>query len=342
MKKLIYLFTVLLFATIYSCSDNTVVNPIVTTSDGVFLLSEGSFSAGSSKLSYYNSTKDSFYVNVFNPSNLGLYPNGIFKLNSNLFITEQGNFGSAGKIYKTDMNGTVISQQSVGTNPYSLTSANNKLYVTNGPSSKVSVVDPSSLGTIKEITVGVYPQEILSYNNKVFVCNTSAYGGANDSTISVIDAVTDAVVNTLRVDKDPASLCITNSNKLLAASTGTSGKIYVYETVTYTLVDSLYSPFGFSKDFSVDRNSDNVFFIGNDGDIIKLDFSTKAFTKFIVKPSNSFIYGYVFDYIGGKHYLADAVNFISNGSLKIYSANGSYIKEYQTGIAPRRFLINKN
>lgn len=342
MKKLIYLFAVLIFVSLSSCSDNNIVNPVVNTSDGVFLLSEGSFSAGSSKLSYYNSTKDSFYVNVFNPSNLGLYPDGIIKYNNNLFITEQGNFGSAGKIYKTDLNGTLVSQQSVGTNPYSLTSANNKLYITNGPSSKVSVVDPSSLSTIKEITVGVYPQEILSYNNKVFVCNTSAFGGASDSTVSVIDAATDAIVNTLRVDKDPASLCITNSNKLLVASTGTSGKIYVFETVTYTLVDSLYSPFGFSKDFSVDRNSDNIFFVGNDGDIIQLDFSTKSFTTLIAKPSNAFIYGYVFDYIGGKHYLADAVNFISNGNIKIYSANGSYIKEYQTGIAPRRFLINKN
>lgn len=342
MKKLIYLFNLLLFVSIYSCSDNNIVNPVVTTSDGVFLISEGSFSASSSKLSYYNSTKDSFYVNVFNPSNLGLYPDGMIKYNNNLFITEQGNFGSAGKIYKTDMNGTLISQQSVGTNPYSLTSANNKIYITSGPASKVSVVDPSNLATIKEIAVGVYPQEILSYNNKVFVCNTGAYGGAADSTVSVIDAVTDAVVKTLRVDKDPASLCITNSNKLLVASTGTSGKIYVFETITYTLVDSLYSPFGFSKDFSVDRNSDDVYFVGNDGDIIKLNFAAKTFSSFIGKPSNAFVYGYVFDYVGGRHYVADAVNFIVNGNMKIYSANGSFLKQFETGVAPRRFLVNKN
>lgn len=342
MKNLIYLLSVLISVTFYSCSDNNPLTPpIVTTSEGVFLINEGGMTPGSSKLSYYNSNKDSFYVNIFNPTTLGLFPDGMIKYNSNLFITEQGNFNAAGKIYKTDLNGTVISQQSVGTNPYSLCASNNKIYISNGPTSKVSVVDPNSLGTIKEISVGVYPQEIISYNNKVFVCNTGTFGGASDSTVSVIDAGTDAVVNTLRVDKDPSSLAITNSNKLIVSSAGTSGKIYVYETVTYTLVDSLYSPFGFSREFSVDRNSDNIYFVGNNGDIVKLDFSTKTFSKFITKPANAFIYGYVFDYISGKHYLADAGNFVSAGNMKIYSANGSYLKEYPTGIAPRKFLINK-
>jgi len=325
-----------------SCSEENIVNPVVTTFEGVFLLSEGSFSAGSSKLSYYNSVNDSFFVSVFNPYNLGLYSDGMIIYNNNLYITEQGNFGSAGKIYRTDLNATVLAQQSIGTNPYSLCSSNNKLYVTNGPSSKVLVVDPSSLNVLKEITVGAYPQEILSYNNRVFVCNTSAYGGASDSTISIIDAGTDAIVNTLKVDNDPSSLVITNNNKLLVSSWSSSGKIYVFETVTFTLIDSLYSPYGFSKDFSADRNSNDVYFIGNEGDIIKLNMDTKQFSKIITKPAvNSFIYGYVFDYINKKHYLADAKDFMSLGSMFVYNENGNLLKQFETGISPRRFLINK-
>jgi YVTN family beta-propeller protein len=341
MKNLIYFIALFITVTFYSCNENNPVTAVISTSEGVFVLNEGGMNPGSSKLSYYNSVKDSFYVNVFNPTTLGLFPDGMIKYNSNLYITEQGNYNAPGKIYKTDMNGTVISQSSIGTNPYSLCAANNKLYITNGPASTVSVADLNSLNTIKNISVGVYPQEIISYNNTVFVCNTGTFGGASDSTISVIDANSDDVIKTLTVDKNPSSLAITNSKKLIAASNSTNGKIYVFETVTYTLVDSLYSPYGFSKDFSVDRNTDNVYFIGYDGDIIKLDFRTKTFSSVIGKPSNAFIYGYVFDYINGKHYLADAVNFTSAGNLKIYSENGSYIKDFQTGIAPRRILINK-
>lgn len=326
-----------------SCSNDIAVNPIIKTSEGVFLLSEGSFSAGSSKLSYYDYSNDSFYVNVVNPYNLGAYPDGMIKYNNNLYLTEQGNFGSAGKIYKSDLNATILSQQSIGVNPYSLCSANNKIYITNGPSSKVLIIDPVSLNVIKEISVGAFPQEIMSYNNKVFVCNTSAYGGVSDSTVSIIDAGNDVLVNTLKVDRDPSSLAVTNGSMLIVSSWSAAGKIYVFETITYTLVDTLFSPFGFSKDFSVDRNSNDVFFIGYDGDIIRLNMDTKQFSKIITKPEvNSFIYGYVFDYMNGKHFLADAKNFISSGSMYVYGANGVLLKQFETGITPRRFLININ
>jgi YVTN family beta-propeller protein len=240
------------------------------------------------------------------------------------------------------MNGTVVLQKSVGTNPYSLCTANNKLYITNGPTSKVSVVEVNSLNTIKEINVGVYPQEIISYNNKVFVCNTSIYGGASDSTISIIDANSDEVTKVLRVDKDPSGLVITNDGRLLVSSNGSFGKIYVFEAITYNLVDSLFSPYGFSKDFSIDKLSNNVYFIGANSDVVKLNLDTRTFSKLISKPNpQSFIYGYIYDYVSQKHYLADAGDFVSVGNLLVYSASGTPTKTLVTGVAPRRIIVNK-
>jgi YVTN family beta-propeller protein len=342
MKNLIYILSVFITLAFYSCNENNpVIPPVISTSEGVFVLSEGGMTPGSSKLSYYNSKNDSFYVSVFNPTTLGLFPDGMIKYNNNLYITEQGNFYAAGKVYKTDMNGTVVSQNSVGTNPYSLCTANNKLYITNGPTSKVSVVEVNSLNTIKEINVGVYPQEIISYNNKVFVCNTSTYGGASDSTISVIDANSDEITKTLRVDKDPSGLVITNNGRLLVSSNSASGKIYVFEATNFNLIDSLYSPYGFSKDFSADKLSNVVYFIGSNSDIVKLNLDTRVFSKFITKPNaQSFIYGYAYDYVGQKHYLADAADFASSGSLLVYSASGTLSKTLITGVAPRRIIVN--
>lgn len=342
MKNIIHLLSVLIFLNLISCGENNpLVPPAAITSDGVFILSEGGMSPGSSKLSYYSISKDSIYMNVFNPSTLGLFPDGMIKYNNNLYITEQGNFYAAGKVYKTDLNGTVISQSSVGTNPYSLCMANGKLYITNGPVSKVSVVDINSLSTLKEINVGVYPQEIVSFNNKVYVCNTSTYGGASDSTVSVIDALSDNVIKTLRVDKDPSGLAITNNGKLLVSSNSSSGKIYVFNTNDFSLTDSLFSPFGFSKDFSIDNASNDVYFIGVNGDIIKLNIAAKIFTKFISNPgAQSFIYGYIFDNVSKNHYLADAGDFVSAGRIYVYNASGTLKKTLLAGIAPRRMVVN--
>ena len=93
--------------------------PVVLTTNGAYILSEGGVNPGSSKLSFYSITKDSFYTNIFSSGILGLFPSGLIFKSNNLFLTEQGNFGSAGKIYKLDTNGSMLLSQVVGTNPYS-------------------------------------------------------------------------------------------------------------------------------------------------------------------------------------------------------------------------------
>ncbi len=340
-KNLYFLLVIISAMTLISCSDNTVTNNNVITTKGVFILSEGSMTPGSAKLSYYDREKDSLYLNIFNPSNLGLFPDGMIIYNDNLYITEQGNYNSPGTIYKTDMNGKVLDSKSVGTNPYSLTQMNGKFYVTNGPAGTVSVLD-AGLNTVKTVNVGVYPQEITSNSGKVYVCNTSLYGGPYDSTISVIDANTDDVVKTLRVNRDPSAVAITNDGKLIAGCTGTDGKIFIFETLNFTLTDTLTSPYGFSKDFSVDKLSKDVYFIGSSGDIVRLNLETKTFTKFIAAPTGtSFIYGYTYDYINTVHYVLDAKNFTTSGSFSIYGASGSLIKSFATGLVPRRLVIYK-
>jgi YVTN family beta-propeller protein len=341
MKKIYFLLFLVYSFIAFSCSDDVVNNNVITTTKGVFIMSEGSMTPGSAKLSYYNSVKDSFYVNIFNPSSFGLFPDGLIKANDNLYITEQGNYNSPGKIYKTDMNGTIIDQKAVGLNPFSLCNANNKFYVTNGPAGNVSVLN-SSLDAVTTIATGVYPQEITAFAGKVYVCNTSLYGGPYDSTISVIDANSDAIIKTLKTDRDPSSIAFTNDNKLIAGCPGANGKLFIFETMTYTLADTISSPYGFSKDLSVDKLSNNIYFIGYAGDIIKLNLDTRTFSKFIPLPSaSSYIYGYSYDYLSSQHYLLDAKNFTGNGIFYIYSSSGTLVKNFNTGVAPRRLLIYK-
>jgi len=341
MKKIFYLLIFIISISIYSCSENLLTNPIVKTTEGVFILSEGGGTPATSKLSYYNSNKDSFYVNIANPSNLGLYPDGMIKYNNNLYVTEQGNYYSAGKIYKCDLNGTIISQKSFGLNPYSLTISNNKIYVTNGPASNVTVLDINTLDVIKSIAVGVYPQEILSFNNRVYVCNTSKYGGAQDSTVTVIDAINDAVINTIRVKKDPAGLAVIN-NKLVIGCPGpaNTGKLFILETANFTMADTINLVNGFSKDISIDNVNNKIYFISNSGDIIEYNLSNKTEMKIITAPTSSFIYGYAFDANNKRHFLLDAKTFMISGEFLIYNSTGQFQESFATGIAPRRIVLN--
>lgn len=353
MKKYFFaLLFVYVSLIISGCNREEIVNsnisnpPVTSSKKGLYVLTEGSMSvSGSSKLSFFD-LDSTFYNNIFRPGNLGNAPDGMIYDGENILITEQGNYNSAGKIYRLDTGGTVINSQIVGTNPYSLCIANNKIYVTNGPANNVSVLDFSSLATVKTINAGIYPQEILSYNNKVFVCNTSIWGGPYDSTVYVIDAVTDSVVNKIVLRREPSSIALSNSKKLLIGCSGSPGFIYTVDPATYAILDSdsLNAVGGFSRDISVDKNSDNIYFISNTNNICRYNLSSKTKVVEIYNPSpaNVYFYGYLFDSKRRKHYIANAVTFTSNGLIHIYGIDNTLSASYYTGYAPRRLMLLDN
>ncbi|MDQ3021231.1 MAG: YncE family protein [Bacteroidota bacterium] len=351
MKKL-FIFIAFGVCTIYhtGCDRDDVVNPpvvVVTVNEGAYILGEGLFNnPGTAKLSYYSLISDNFFPSIFNPGILGNTPDGLILEGNNLFITEQGNTGAAGKIYKTDSNGIVMLSNNVGTNPYSLTIANGKIYISNGPAGNVSVVDKNSLATITTIPVGIYPQEILAIGNKVFVCNTSLFMGATDSTVSVIDATTDQVISTIKVRQTPSSLAKTNDGKLLVGCPGSAANAMIYkiDPGNYSKLDSFVIANGFAsgfdKDIAVDATSENIYFISVVNNIVRLNMTTRVPEIFIANTnSSSFFYGYNFDSKNQKHYIADAGDFVTNGSLLVYDINGVLTNTFETGPFPRRILI---
>jgi YVTN family beta-propeller protein len=354
MRKNIIMLVALFAGSIYfpSCSKDQIVttntnNCNITLPDsGVYILSEGGFSPNTSKLSYYSPSHDSLYSSIFCPGNLGLTPDGILISGQNIFLTEQGTFGSAGKIYKLNLNGNVLNSQAAGINPYSLAIANNKIYVTNGPASKVTILDMNSLSLIKTVSVGVYPQEIIALNNKVFVCNTSAFGGAADSTVSVIDAVSDNVISTITVRKDPSSLVVTNEGRLLIGCPLPASLIYIVNPAAFLKEDSIYvsvNSDGFGKDIAVDRSSNLIYYLSyTNGTVLKTDLVTKISGSFIGAIAGDYPYGYNYDNITRKHYVLDAGNFSSNGGVQIFNSAGAHEKSLAVGIAPRRVIFRVN
>ncbi len=312
----------------------------------VFVLSEGGFSPASSKLSSLDVNSNTFQSSIFNPGQLGLYPDGLILHENHLYVLEQGGYGGSGKIYKLDTNGTVIRSASVGTNPYSLAISNSKIYITNGSVGKVSVLNLEDFSLLKEISVGVYPQEILAHQNKIFIANTSLWGGASDSTITVIDAVSDSVINTLIVKKDPSSLAISNDGFLLVGCPGDAegGKIFKFNTTDFSIEDTYsISAGGFSKEISIDKINGDLYFIAYSNDIVKLNLQNK--TSSVIVPSvfpQNYFYGYTYDYINQKHYVLDANDFVATGELLVYNNSGAQQQQFTTGVAPRRVLLKYN
>ncbi|MBK9228477.1 MAG: YncE family protein [Ignavibacteria bacterium] len=348
----LFLLVIAMVISMTSCNRDEVLvePPIVLAKSGVYVLSEGGFSPGTSKLSYFDFESEQFNVNIFNPGSLGLFPDGILLDEGNLYITEQGNFGAPGKIYKTDTNGTVIRSSSIGINPFAVTFSNGRLYISNGPSNTVSAINRENLQILSTIPVRNYPQEILGINNRVFVCNFGSFSTGNDSVVSVIDAGNNQVVGNIIVGKNPSSLARSADGKLLVGCPGDSSRAVIYKVDPLTLakLDTFKNlTFGLSKDI-IATGSNLIHFIGGDlyvdKDIIEYNISTGVSRVLIPQPSGYFNYGLATDPANSNIYVAQAASdFASSGRLRIYSSGGVLARELviTDGIAPRRIIVKR-
>jgi YVTN family beta-propeller protein len=346
MKKLTFVSLLLIssffvFSSINGCGEESIVNPVYTTSTfGAYILSEGTTPLNS-RLSFYSTTRDSFYQNIYS-GNLA-YPDGLVYYESDLYLVEQGpTFGGQGKLNQLDSNGGLKrSSTPFGSSPYSIVIVGQRAYITNGPSSSVSVLELSSLTFVQDIPVGAYPQELLFTFGKVFVCNTSAVGGDADSTISVIDPNTNTVIQIIALRMDPTSIIRTEVNhavSIYAGCQGGGGIIYKIDPGTNNKLDSFMMPNGFDKDMSFSNNY--IYFISGSNNIDRLDLSDGSVTTVITNPGGgSYFYGYAYDNVNMRHYVLDAKNFTIDGSLYIYSQSGSLEKTFTTGVGPRRVVF---
>ena len=337
---------------ISSCTRDEVivVPPAPTVQDGVYVLCEGGFVPGTSKLAFYDFSNDTFYPDIYAPGTLGLFPDGIVLTGNYLYITEQGNFGSPGKIYKLDTNGTAIIASNLGVNPFNVIETNGRLYVTNGPSDIVSVVSRDNLQLLSTVNVRNYPQELTGIGNRVFVCNAGSFSTGPDSVVSVIDAGNNQVIGEIRVGKNPSTVTASTDGKLLVGCPGDSltAAIYKVDPISLAILDTFTNlPYGLSKDLNTDA-AGKLYFIGgniySDEDIVSYSPSTGVSEKVVPKQAGYLNYGLSYDKQSNQLYVgAAASDFTSDGRFRIYSATGNLIKDFQipTGIAPRRLLVKR-
>jgi hypothetical protein len=151
-------------------------------------------------------------------------------------------------------------------------------------------------------------------------------------------------VSTIVVKKDPSSLAISNDEMLLIGCPGNTnnGVIYKVNPNTNQIVLAFNIPtYGFSKDLNVDKNSENIFFISFNNDIVRYNQATSnvGVVYSSVNPNNYF-YGYAYEHTRKQHYILDAKNFTVSGSLLIADSSGNLLNTFTTGIAPRRVLFH--
>jgi len=352
-KNLLYILFILTFFYIIGCSQDTVTNTPVITSQGVLVLCEGGFSTPGD-YSFINTKNDSVNNNVFANSNsgatLGLIPDGMALSLQYLYICVQGTYGGPGKMYRLTQSDNKLVNTSIdfGTNPYDIVLANNYFYVTNLAGSTVTKIDQNLNIVRAGIRVQRNPSQIITALRSIYVAQQSYYYG---DSLAVINFFNDAVTYTV-LPGTPVSVAF-NEGVVFVSSYGHK-KIYSLDTtITNKILDSIpvNVPLNAIGDI-VAGDYNTLYIVGIDDTtyggyigkkVYRLNLDTKQIdNSFLIQMTgNDDIYGIAYEGSVNKLlYIGNSRGGALNGEVKVYTTTGTLLKTYTLGEKyPHKFVF---
>lgn len=339
-NKILFLFS--LIALFYSCKKDsptpTGEAPFAETrSGGLLIANEGRYSTSTASLSYLD-TDGRVYNDIYQKVNgtpLGDVLNSMSILNDKLYLV----VNNSGKIVVCNPRTIRQIKTITGlTSPrYIVKATDTKAYVSDYQSNRISIIDLANDTISGSIQLNGWTEEMIKINDKMYVTNY------NSDKIYIIDTSTDQVTDSLTAGRFGNFI-----------TTDVNGKIWLlcvgdYFTMTpgeLVRIDPVSGNREFSYTFSssdgpikLRRNAAGTqIYLINNG-IVTLNANASSYpSQPLIQSSGEYFYALFID-PSGKIITGDAVNFVQNGTVKIYSASGSVISSFKTGIAPTDFLI---
>lgn len=346
-KKTVFLIAIsgFLFA---SCdNDNEPVLPKGDYDNGILITNEGAFSGGTGTVSFisddYTVTEEKIYSKV-NNENIGTILQSVGFHNDDAYLI--ANVGN--KIAIADRFTMKKITEITGdlNNPRYIAFANGKGFVTNWGSGSdatddfIAVIDLTTNTISSKISVAEGPEQIIANGNFLYVSHKGGFGAGN--TVSVINAATNTIVKTISVGDIPDEMIIDNSGNLLVSCEGRSwsspellGSLVTINTTTNEVSSTIDLASGFHLNTIV-LNNDSLYMSTSSGVYKMNEAATTIPTSAIITTA---VYGMSVN--EEKIYVTDAVDFASNGTLKIFDATTNVeLKEFTVGLNPGKIYFN--
>ena len=215
-----------------SCKKEDAVNSsseMIYVRNGVLISNEGNYTASDGSVSYFSIPNKKITQDVFTAVNhipLGSVVQSMALMNESIFIV----VNNSQKIEVVDRDyfkskGTITGFSGPR---YFLPVAANKAYVSDWFANEIKIVNPDAMTITGSITTGAGPEQMLLLNSKVYVTNIGGWG--TDSTVTIINAVTDQVISTLMVGINPGNIVADSNQKVWILCNGTLGPDFTPNT----------------------------------------------------------------------------------------------------------------
>lgn len=355
MKRTVLFLSLIIAIAFASCKKNKSVEPeVFSVGKGLFVLNEGTFTYANSSLSFYDFDKNTVENNLFfrvNNTPIGDVGQSLTMIGDDLFIV----VNNSKYIYKVDAKTIVYKAKIEGfTSPrYMLQVSADKAYVTDLVSTGFWVLN---LNTLEKtfVETGNTTEAIVKVGNEVFMSNWSNYYTnyeTSNHSIQVIDCVNDALVETIDVAQEPNSMVVDKYNQIWVSCSGgymppQDPAIICIDAATHQIIKrfDLASGADYPIYLTIDGAGENIYFMnGGYGTLniykMSVDATEIPDTPFVTSDGKVF-YNLKIDPTSGDLYVTDAKNYVVNGDLVRYSADGTLIGTYELGLIPSYMLFN--
>lgn len=370
------LFLLLALATLlFSCKPDQPVNPgTITIGSGVFVLNEGDYQFANSSLTFYDIEADTVINDLFykvNNAPLGDVAESMALVDGKLYIV----VNNSKYIYKVDAN-TIVCDT---TKPYKLGGfyspreilfvAPDKAYVTDIVGTNIWIINPQEMKHTGTIAMGNTTEKMLRVGNELFVSNwsyyyTDAYSHDSYHTVQVVDLNNDVKVADIEVGKEPNTMVVDKNGHVWVLCEGRSwDEEYDAEGMPYGENPTLWEidpmlrtaelryefkgPYedddeikGVASTLRANPAGDQFYMIYNN-EVRRFDLATMSLSEtFRITPEpQGLFYNMTVEPRTGELYIADAKNYMKNGTVYRYTSDGLLLASFEAGIIPSAMLF---
>ena len=329
----------------------------------VFIVNEGNFMYGNASLSYYDPETGEMLNDIFYNTNalpLGDVATSMTLRDSLGYVV----VNNSGKIYVMNVNTFKYVGKITGlTSPRNIYFINDrKAYVTDLYAKAITLVDPATQQITGRISIDNHTPEFYRHSSEQMVffgkyafVNSWSY----DNQVLVINTLTDKLVDSITVTKQPNSMVMDKHGKLWVLSDGGfAGSAYGQDTAALTRIDpvgrKVEKVFRFRdlaaspSNLCLNAAGDSLFFLYNSwagGSVahagvyaMNVDAAELPDLPFIPQGNHLF-YALGIDPAGGHIYVSDARDFLSRGEVYVYSRGATILDSLQAGIIPGSFCF---
>ncbi len=349
------LFFLVVLLTLASCNKNndfgevTPHGPGYNSGNGVFVINEGNFGYGNGSLSFLNLDSLSIYNDIFYQANqrpLGDVVQSMAISGDTGWIV----VNNSAKIEIVDLTDISLKSTISGfTSPrFILPVSSEKAYVSDFVDDEISILNTQTFSIEGKINLGCSSEEMLLTDGKVFAAFWSNYGFSDleNNKLMVIDVVTDQLIDSVVVGKEPHSMALDNADKIwVLCSGGFAGdekpSLWRIDPISLEVITSfIFTDINSSPtSLCINGAGDTLFYLNQGIFQLAIDAANLPSDPLIAEGQRLY-YSLAIDPETSIIYATDAIDHQQRGLLLRYRPDGTIIDSFRAGIIPGRLVFD--